>query len=93
MSAIVSVTPRDGLDGTASLDPAGLAGIADAAQRFGLRLTATRPADVEDVRATRSTWGRRLLAGAADRPVWRLEFVNDALSTETDGRRLREPAV
>ena len=93
VSAIVSVTPRDGLDGTASIDPSGLAGIADAAQRFGLRLTATRLADVEDVRATRSTWGRRLLAGASDRPVWRLELENDALSTEPDGRRVREPAV
>ena len=93
VSAIVSVTPRDGLNGTASFDRAGLARIADAAQRFGLRLTATRLADVEDVRATRSTWGRRLLAGATDRPVWRLEFVNNALSTEPDGRRVREPAV
>ena len=90
VSAIVSVTPRDGLDGIVSFDPAGLAGISDAARRFGLRLTATRRAGVEDVRATRSTWGRRLLAGAADRPVWSLEFVNDALSTETDGRRVRE---
>jgi 16S rRNA (adenine(1408)-N(1))-methyltransferase len=90
MSAIVSVTPKDGPDASVSFDPTGLAGITDAAQRVGLRLTATRRADVEDVRATRSTWGRRLLAGAADRPVWRLEFVNAALPTETDGRRVRE---
>jgi 16S rRNA (adenine(1408)-N(1))-methyltransferase len=93
VSAIVSVTPRDGLDAPASFDPAGFAGISDVARRFGLRLTATRRADIEDVRATRSTWGRRLLGGAADRPVWRLEFVNEVSSTETDGRRLREPAV
>jgi 16S rRNA (adenine(1408)-N(1))-methyltransferase len=93
VSAIVSVTPKDGLEGTASLDPAGLTVIADAAHRFGLRLTAARTADAEDVRATRSTWGRRLLGSAADRPVWRLEFVNEVLSTETDGRRVREPAV
>ena len=90
VSAIVSVTPRDGLEATASFDPAGLAGIGDAARRFDLRLTATRRASVEDVRATRSTWGRRLLAGAGDRPVWRLEFVNAASSTEADGRRVRE---
>ncbi len=90
VSAIVSVTPRDGLDRTISFDPAALDGLIDATQRFGLRLTATRRADVEDVWATRSTWGRRLLAGAADRPVWRLEFVNDASPTETDGRRVRE---
>ena len=93
VSAIVSVTPRDGLDGIASFDPAGLAVIADAARRFGLRLTTSRPADAQDVRATRSTWGRRLLAGGADRPIWRLEFVNDALSTKPDGRRVLEPAV
>ena len=68
VSAIVSVTSRDGLDGIASLDPAGLAGIADAARRSGLRLTAARRLDAEDVRATRSTWGRRLLSGAADAP-------------------------
>ena len=93
VSAIVSVTPKDGLDGLGSIDPGALAGITDATQRFGLRLMATRQADVEDVRATRSTWGRRLLGGAADRPVWRLEFVNEVLSTESDGRRLREAAV
>ena len=90
VSAIVSVTPRDGLEAPVSFDADGLARISDAMQRFGLRLTATRPAGVEDVRATRSTWGRRLLAGAGDRPVWRLEFVNAASSTEADGRRVRE---
>ena len=93
VSAIVSVTTRDGLDEIASLDPDGLAGIAAAARRSGLRLIGTRQLDAEDVRATRSTWGRRLLSGAATRPVWRLEFATDALSTETDARRVREPAV
>jgi 16S rRNA (adenine(1408)-N(1))-methyltransferase len=93
VSAIVSVTPRDGLGRIALLDPAGVAGIADAARGSGLRLTATRRLNVEDVRATRSTWGRRLLGGAEDRPVWRIEFVNEAPSTETDVRRVREPAV
>ena len=93
VSAIVSVTPRDGLGRDALLDPSGVAGIANAARRSGLRLTATRLLNVEDVRATRSTWGRRLLSGAAARPVWRLEFVNEALSTEADAGRVREPAV
>jgi 16S rRNA (adenine(1408)-N(1))-methyltransferase len=93
VSAIVSVTPRDGLGGITSLDPAGIAGIADATRRSGLRLTATRRLNVDEVRATRSTWGRRLLGGAADRPVWRIEFVNEALSTEPDAGRVREPAV
>jgi 16S rRNA (adenine(1408)-N(1))-methyltransferase len=92
-SATVSVTPRDGLGVIASLDPAGIAGIAHATSRSGLRLTATRRLNVEEVRATRSTWGRRLLGGAAIRPVWRIEFVNEALSTEPDAGRVREPAV
>ncbi len=85
--AIVSVTARDGLGEIESLDRAGVARGSD------LRLTAMRRVDVDGVWATRSTWGRRLLAGGADRPVWRLEFVNDALSTEPDGRRVEEPAV
>ena len=92
VSAIVSVTSRDGLDGIDSLDPARLAGTA-AARRSGLRLTDARQVDVEDVRATRSTWARRLLGSGANRPVWRLEFVADAPSTETDARRVGEPAV
>jgi len=92
VSAIVSITPRDGL-ATASLDPVGIAGLADPARGTSLRLTAARPVDPEDVRATHSTWGRRLLGGAADRPVWRLDFVTEASATETDGRRVREPAV
>ena len=93
VSAIVSVTTRDGLDGIASLEPDGLGGIAEAARRSGLRMTGTRQLDAEDVRATRSTWGRRLLSGAATRSVWRLEFATDAPSTKTDVRRVREPAV
>ena len=93
VSAIVSVTSRDGLDGIDSLDPARLAGMASAARRSGLRLTDARQVDVEDVRATRSTWGRRLLGSGGNRPVWRLEFAADAPSTETDARRVGEPAV
>jgi 16S rRNA (adenine(1408)-N(1))-methyltransferase len=92
VAAIVSVTSRDGLDGIASFDPARLARIA-AAQRSGLRLTVARQVDAEDVRATRSTWGRRLLGGGSNRPVWLLEFVNESLPTETDPRGVRVPAV
>ena len=93
VSAIVSVTSRDRLDGIASLDRDGPGGIAAAAYHSRLRLIGTRQLDAEDVRATRSTWGRRLLSGASTRPVWRLEFVIDAPSTETDARLVREPAV
>jgi 16S rRNA (adenine(1408)-N(1))-methyltransferase len=93
VSATVSVTTRDGLGELAVLDADGLAGIAAAARRADLRLTGTRQLDADDVRATRSTWGRRLLSGGATRSVWRLEFATDARSTETDVRRVREPAV
>jgi 16S rRNA (adenine(1408)-N(1))-methyltransferase len=93
VSAIVSVTTRDGLGELVALDQDGLADIVAAARHSGMRLIGVRPLDADDVRATRSTWGRRLLSGAATRPVWRLEFATDALSTETDARRLREPAV
>ena len=93
VSAIVSVTTRDGLDGIASLEPYELGGIAEAARRTGLRMTGTRQLDAEAVRATRSTWGRRLLSGAATRSIWRLEFATDAPSTKTDVGRVREPAV
>jgi 16S rRNA (adenine(1408)-N(1))-methyltransferase len=52
---------------------------------FGLALNAFRPATVDEVRASGSTWGRRLLAGrsAPDRPVWRLELGRD--SGDRDG--------
>jgi 16S rRNA (adenine(1408)-N(1))-methyltransferase len=93
VSAIVSITPRDGLGKIASLDPAGIARVADAARCCGLRLSATRQLNVEEVRATRSTWGRRLIGGAPNRPVLRIDFVNEALPTETDGRPVGEPAV
>jgi 16S rRNA (adenine(1408)-N(1))-methyltransferase len=93
VSAIVSVTSRDGLGDLAALGPDGVGSMAAAAPHSGLRLMGTRQLDAEDVRATRSTWGRRLLSGAASRPVWRLEFAVDAPSTETDARRVREPAV
>jgi 16S rRNA (adenine(1408)-N(1))-methyltransferase len=93
VSAIVSVTTRDGLGELAELDGARLAGIAAAVRCHGLRLTGTQQLNAEDVRATRSTWGRRLLSGATTRPVWRLEFATDASPTETDARRVREPAV
>jgi 16S rRNA (adenine(1408)-N(1))-methyltransferase len=93
ISAIVSVTPRDALGTTTSLDAARLSEIADATWVAGLRLTATHPIDASEVRATRSSWGRRLLGGATDRPVWRLDFVARPRSTEADARRSAEPAV
>jgi 16S rRNA (adenine(1408)-N(1))-methyltransferase len=74
VEALVSITPRDGLDGLASLDAAALDRLAAAHARFGLGLVSAAPVSVGDVRASGSTWGRRLLAGGADRPVWRISL-------------------
>jgi 16S rRNA (adenine(1408)-N(1))-methyltransferase len=46
--------------------------LAAAYARHGLAVTRVRPATPADVAASRSTWGRRLGAGAR-RPAWLLE--------------------
>jgi 16S rRNA (adenine(1408)-N(1))-methyltransferase len=66
----VSITPRDGL-AVASLDAPGAAH--DLAHRWaclGLQVASVAPATLEEVRATASTWGKRLAAGR-QRPAWR----------------------
>ena len=67
---LVSVIPADRVEEIAILDRSVEAGIADAWRSVGIELAAMRPATVEDLRATRSSWARRL----GDRPVWRLDF-------------------
>jgi 16S rRNA (adenine(1408)-N(1))-methyltransferase len=74
IDALVSVTPRDGIDGIRSLDRAALDRLAATFGRSGFELTSAAPASPADVRATGSTWGRRLVAAGADRPVWRLSL-------------------
>ena len=93
ITATVSVTPADGVGGIGALDAATIADAAAGLRRAGLHLTGSRRVDRDEVRATRSTWGRRLLGTAGDRPVWRLEFAFEPRSTEADGRRVPEPAV
>jgi 16S rRNA (adenine(1408)-N(1))-methyltransferase len=69
----LSITERDGLD-LASLDePAAVADLRERWAGHGLRLDAVRPASPAELRATGSTWARRLRAGA-DRPAWRLDL-------------------
>jgi len=75
IDALVSVTPRDGVDGVASLDGAALDRLAAAHRLSGLELVSAVPASSADVRASGSTWGRRLLEAGTDRPVWRLSLV------------------
>lgn len=74
VDALVSVTPRDGVDGVGSLDGAALDRLAAAHRLSGLELVSAVPASSADVRASGSTWARRLLASGADRPVWRLSL-------------------
>ena len=65
VEALVSVTARDRAAGVAALP-------VDAAPAPELELESARPATPEEVAATHSTWGRRLVAGGGGaRPVWR----------------------
>lgn len=74
VEALVSVTPRDGIDDVAVLDAAAIDRLGRAHGRLGLELVSAAPVSVDEVRATRSSWGRRLLASGSDRPVWRLSL-------------------
>lgn len=78
LDALVSVTPRDGVDGIGSLDGAALDRLAAAHRLSGLELVSAVPASSADVRASGSTWGRRLLAAGTGRPVWRLSLRRQA---------------
>ena len=70
VEVLASVLPADRVEGIGVLDRTSEAQIADAWRSVGLELESMRPATVEDLRATRSSWARRL----GDRPVWRLDF-------------------
>ena len=66
VEAVVSVTTRDGAAGLVELPH-------EPRPSADLCIEVLRPATREEVMATRSTWGRRLLTpGGTDRPVWRL---------------------
>lgn len=84
--ALVSIARRDGLTGLESLDDTAVLGVADRLARHGLSLVDARPATVDEVRATRSTWGRRLLAGP-DRSAWWLRLeATEPLDAAVEGR-------
>jgi len=70
VEVLASVVPADRVDGITALDRTSEARIADAWQSIGLELVSMRPATVDDLRVTRSSWARRL----GDRPVWRLDL-------------------
>ena len=72
LSMLVSATDRDRGAGVAPIQAPDLAALAGAYGRHGLELTRMGPATAADVAASRSTWGRRLGAGAG-RPAWLLQ--------------------
>ena len=71
LSMLVSSTARDRAAGVGPIDQRSLAGLTGAYHRHGLAVTRVRPATPDDVAASRSTWGKRLGAGA-HRPAWLL---------------------
>ena len=66
--AIYSLTDRDGITVPATPE------LADAYAAAGLELTAHRPATVEEIDMSATTWGRRLAVGPK-RPATRVEAV------------------
>jgi 16S rRNA (adenine(1408)-N(1))-methyltransferase len=74
--ALVSVTPRDGIQGVVCLDEAAIASVRERLGGAGLRVVSARPASPADVATVRSSWLRRLSADP-DRPLWRLDLRRD----------------
>ena len=70
VEVLASVVPADHFDGIEALDRSTEDAIASAWRPFGFELESMRPATADDLRATRSSWARRL----GDRPVWRLDL-------------------
>lgn len=71
---LLSVAPRDGIAALPYLDQAEIATTAARYAARDLCLVEARPATAEEVRASGSTWAKRLLARQDDRDVWRLEL-------------------
>jgi len=93
VTATVSVIAGDGVGDIGALDASTIGRLGRDLGTAGLRLAGSRPVVRNEVHATRSTWGRRLLGTAAERPVWQLQFAVEPLFTEADARPVREPAV
>jgi len=84
---LLSVTPRDRVDGVAAFDAGAKASVASAARAAGLDLLSARSATPEDLGVTHSSWARRL----GDRPVWRLDLVRAAAPVERDSGQIQVP--
>lgn len=69
---LLSVTPRDGIAGLPCLDQGAIVELAARWATHGLSLVQARRATENEVRASASTWAKRLLARQAGRDAWRL---------------------
>jgi len=75
LDMVVSVTPRDGVEGVACLDEPAVAAVAARQACRGLLLETASRLTAAEVATVPSTWARRLAAAPeGERPVWRLEF-------------------
>ena len=72
LEVLVSVVPSDGIPGIPDLCRDHEPVIRSAWAAAGLELTVFEPATAAGIAASGSSWARRLRAGGADRPVWRL---------------------
>ena len=93
LTVLLSVTPRDRIEDLRELDGSAIADLSARFECSGLDLRGARPVSAAEVRATRSTWGRRLLAGGKGRPIWRLDLVADAGHRRPPDGPQRRPAV
>ena len=76
ITALVSVTERDGILEVGRLDEAAVAELGRRLSTYGLDLVEARPATIEDLAAAHSSWARRLRSDTS-RPVWRLVLRQD----------------
>lgn len=75
-TAFVSIAPRDGLALAPLDEPDAAVALASRWACHGLRLESLRAATAEEVKATGSSWARRLWAGALPgRPAWRVALI------------------
>ncbi len=79
VTALLSVTTRDHLDGLDSLDAGTFERLAADYAAHGLTLAEARRATAEDLARSHSSWAKRLGAGAS-RPAWLVRFQRNAPS-------------
>ncbi|HEX2173912.1 MAG TPA: class I SAM-dependent methyltransferase [Dehalococcoidia bacterium] len=77
VTVLLSVTPRDNLDGLESIGERTFGRLAGDYATQGLTLVGARPAEADDLARSHSTWAKRLGARAG-RPAWLVRFRRDA---------------